>query len=352
MSKERKQVSYTLGELAERLGGELHGDGSVFITGVNSLEAACGTEIGFVTSKNHLEKVEASSAAAVLAGKKIEGCSGGQILVDCVEKAIIDVLNLYAPRLTVAAGIHKTAFVDESATVGSGVSVGPMACIGPGVSIGANCIIGAGCVIGEGTEIGENCLLGGNVTIYHDCSIGDNCVIQGGSTIGSTGFGYYLIDGQHRLIPHVGRVVIEDCVEVGANSCIDRGKFSDTRIGAGTKIDNLVQVAHNVVMGKCCLIAGFVGLAGSSRLGDGVVLAGQVGVKDHVQIGDGIAVGAKSGVMKNFFGKQQLFGMPAREVNEQRRIYASMAKLPGLIVKMRKMAARVEKLEASEDDKK
>jgi len=213
-------------------------------------------------------------------------------------------------------------------------------------------VIASGCRIGENSKLGKSCRLDSNVVVYHNCIIGNNVVIQANSTIGSVGFGYSRIDGSFKLIPHNGGVVIEDFVEIGANCCVDRAKFGNTIIGAGTKIDNLVQIAHNVVIGKCCLIAGQVGISGSCKLGDGVVLAGQVGLVDNIKIGDGAMVGAQSGVAHNVAAGQQMLGSPAIEGKESLRIFGSIRRLPKLAEQLKQLSKRIEKLEAAKDNKK
>jgi len=236
--------------------------------------------------------------------------------------------------------------------IAKGVSVGAGVVIDDGVEIGENTVISSGCKIGENTKVGGDCRFDSNVVVYHNCRIGNNVIIQANSTIGSTGFGYSFIDGAHKLIPHNGRVVIEDFVEIGANCCVDRAKFGETVIGAGTKMDNLVQIGHNVVIGKCCLIAGLVGISGSCRIGDGVVLAGQVGMADHVEIGDGAAVGAQSGVSSNVGAGEKVVGSPAIELREGLRVMGLTVRLPKLAKQLRQLSARMKKLEAAKDNKK
>ena len=188
--------------------------------------------------------------------------------------------------------------------------------------------------------------------VYHNCSIGNNVIIQANSTIGSVGFGYSFIDGSHKLIPHNGGVVIEDFVEIGACCCIDRAKFGNTKIGAGTKIDNLVQIAHNVIIGRCCLIAGQVGISGSCKLGDGVILAGQVGLGDNIEMGDGAIAGAKAGVPHSVDAGKRVLGSPALEVTEMIRIFSLMRRLPKMADTLKQLQKRMEGLESSKDDKK
>ena len=232
----------------------------------------------------------------------------------------------------------------------AGVSVGPHVVIEDGVQIGPDSVIGSGCEIGENTRIGANCRLDSHVVIYHNCVLGNHVIIQANSTIGAVGFGYALIEGSPKLIPHNGGVILEDFVEIGANTCVDRAKFGNTIIGAGTKIDNLVQVAHNVVIGKCCLIAAQVGVAGSCRLGDGVVLAGQVGLADNIEIGAGTMVGAQAGVMGNVEPGKKLAWSPALDIKEAGRVVAHVLRLPKLSQELKRLTTKVEQLEAAKDD--
>ena len=342
----------TVAQLAERIGAELAGDGSVDISAVGTVEMAGENEVTFITDNKHVAALEKSCAGAVIIGKRIEGLGKPQLIVKDVDRALIEALSVFAPRLRAnAEGIDPTAEVGEDVRIGKGVSIGPGVIIDDAAQIGAKSVISSGCKIGQNSKLGKNCRFDCNVVVYHNCTIGNNVVIQANSTIGSTGFGYSFIDGSHKLIPHNGGVVIEDFVEIGANSCIDRAKFGNTIIGAGTKIDNLVQIAHNVVIGKCCLIAGQVGIAGSSKLGDGVILAGQVGVVDNIEIGDGAIAGAKSGVLGNVAGGRQVFGTPAIDKSEKLRIIGLTRRLPKLAEQLRQLSKRVERLESTKDDK-
>ena len=351
MAKYEKKTVLTVAELAERIDARLAGEGTAVVEGVNSIEQAGADDVAFVTSGKHVRSVAESKAAAIIVAAKIESAPIPQLIVDSVETALIATLNLFAPRLTPASGVHPTAVVEETAVIGDNVAIGPAAYISHGVRVGAGSIISAGCAIGENTSIGENCRLDGNVVVYYNCRVGKNCIIQANTTIGSVGFGYYPIDGRPKLIPHNGGVVIEDCVEIGANTCIDRAKFGNTVIGAGTKIDNLVHIAHNVVIGKCCLIAGQVGISGSCRLGDGVVLAGQVGIADHIEIGSSAVIGADSGVIGNIAAGQQMLGVPAIDARKELQIWALKKRLPDMARQLKEVISKVEKLEASKDNK-
>ena len=351
MSEREKRV-YTVGELAGLIGAEVVGDGKGEVCGVNSLDRAGDTDITFISSEKHADKLSQSNAAAVIVKDKLAGTNVVQLLVKNVDSALIEVLNLFAPVLTVETGVHATAVVEKDAKIGENVSIGPGAYVAHGVSIGDGCILGAGCVVGENTKIGMNCRLDANVVVYHNIAIGNNCIIQANTTIGACGYGYSFTDGQHHLIPHNGGVVIKDRVEIGANCTIDRAKFGNTLIGAGTKIDNLVMIAHNVEIGKCCLVIAQVGMAGSSKLGNGVVLAGQVGVADHVKVGDGATATGKSVLTKDVAPGDTVFGCPARDFKDEMRNQVYVQRLPKMAGKLKDIEKRLNALEASKDDKK
>jgi UDP-3-O-[3-hydroxymyristoyl] glucosamine N-acyltransferase len=343
----------TVAQLAERIGAELVGDGCGQISAVGAVEAADESNVTFIKNERHIPLLKRSRVGAVIVGRCIEGLARPQLIVKNVDVALIETLNVFAPKLKAAAeGIDPTAKVGQNVKIAKGVSVGAGVVIDDGAAIGENSVIASGCKIGENSRLGKNCRLDSNVVVYHDCTIGNNVIIQANSTIGSTGFGYSFIDGSHKLIPHNGGVVIEDFVEIGANCCVDRAKFGNTVIGAGTKIDNLVQIAHNVVIGECCLIAGQVGISGSCKLGDGVVLAGQVGLVDNIEIGDGVMAGAQSGVTHNVAAGEKIFGSPASEKAEALRIISLTRRLPELAEMLKQLRKRIERLEAAKDDKK
>lgn len=344
-------MELTVAQLANFLGAELVGDGSGQITAVGPLETACQSEVTFIADDRFITKLESLGAGAVIVSKCIEGLARPQLIVKDVNAALIKALNIFAPKLKAPGrGIHPSATIGKKTKIAKTASIGPNTVIDDGAIIGANTVIEAGCKIGQNSHIGKNCQIHTNVVIYHHCKIGNNVVIQANTTIGSTGFGYCLIDGQHRLIPHNGGVVIEDFVEIGANCCIDRAKFGNTIIGAGTKIDNLVQIAHNVIIGKCCLIAGQVGISGSCKLGDGVVLAGQVGLADNIEIGAGTMVGAQSGVMNNIPKGARVVGSPAIDSKETLRLISLIRRLPKLASQLKQLSKRVERFGAANND--
>ncbi|MHC4425599.1 MAG: UDP-3-O-(3-hydroxymyristoyl)glucosamine N-acyltransferase [Planctomycetota bacterium] len=349
-------MKLTVAQLAERLDAELAGDAGDIgrqMTAVFPVEAAGESEVTFVTNDKHKAALSQSRAGAVIVSARLDGFDKPQLIVKNVNAALIEALSIFAPRLKAATeGVDPTAKLAENVKMAKGVSVGAGVVIDDEVEIGQNSIIGSGCKIGENSKIGKNCRLDSNIVIYHNCRLGNNVIVQANSTIGSTGFGYSFIDRAHRLIPHNGGVIIEDFVEIGANCCIDRAKFGNTVIGAGTKIDNLVQIAHNVVIGKCCLIAALVGISGSCKLGDGVTLGGQVGLADNIEIGDGTMVGAQAGVMSNVPAEQRMLWTPAIRKEEALRTIGLIMRLPKMAEQLKQLSKKVEKLEVAEDDKK
>jgi len=352
-------MSLTIAQLARRLGADPDKIGSSSpgilskeITGVSPVKTAGENEVTFVSGDKYKAALAGSSAAAVIVPECIEGLDKPQLVVKNINAALIEVLNIFAPKLkAVTPGIDPTARLGQNTRIAEDVSVGAYVVIDDSVEIGPNSVIGSGCKVGENSKIGKNCRLDSNVVIYHNCSLGNNVVIQANSTVGSTGFGYSFIEGAHRLIPHNGGVIIEDFVEIGANCCIDRAKFDNTIIGAGTKLDNLVHIAHNVVIGKCCLITAQCAIAGSSKLGNGVVMGGQVGVRDNIEIGDGVMIAGQSGVIQDVPAGQTLFGSPALEKKEEFRIISARKRLPDMVKQIKQLIKRVERLEAAEDDK-
>jgi UDP-3-O-[3-hydroxymyristoyl] glucosamine N-acyltransferase len=352
-------MSLTIAQLAKQLEAEpekIEGNPTGFlskeITGISPVKTAGENEITFISGNKHQADLADSKAGAVIVPKRIENLDKPQLVVKNVNAALIEVLNIFAPKLKNATpGIDPTARLAGNVKIAEGVSIGAYVVIDDGVEIGQNSVIGKGCTIGENSKIGNNCRLDSNVVIYHNCRLGNNVVIQANSTIGSTGFGYSFIEGAHRLIPHNGGVIIEDFVEIGANCCVDRAKFDNTIIGAGTKIDNLVQIAHNVVIGKCCLIVAQCGISGSCRIGDGAVLGGQAGLKDNIVIGNGTMVGAQSGVIQNIPAGKTLWGTPAIDKNEILRIFSVSRRLPDMAKQIKRLIKRVKSLEAAEDNK-
>ncbi|MCI0498813.1 MAG: UDP-3-O-(3-hydroxymyristoyl)glucosamine N-acyltransferase [Planctomycetales bacterium] len=336
-------------ELADKLKGTLTGGGQKTVTGVNTIQDATDSHLCFLTSAKHAKSLSSSRAAAVLVDKPLADCPIPQMVVDNVNKALIAAMEMFAPKLTAFSGIHPTAVIEPTAAVDKTAVIGPQAYISHSVKIGAGTVIGAGCTIGENTVVGMRCRLDSNVVVYHNCQIGNFCIIQANSTIGSTGFGYSFIEGQHRLIPHNGGVILEDGVEIGANSCVDRAKFGNTIIGAGTKIDNLVQIGHNVHIGKLCLMAGQSGIAGSTVIGNGVAMGGQSGISDNKVVGDGAMICVKSAVTEDIPAGQAMLGMPPQEMRRELKCVAIYQRLPELAKEVKQLQQKVEQLESAKN---
>lgn len=348
-------MEITLKELKEKLNAQLIGtedDESRQIDSVGSIELAGPNQVTHLSDGRHLATAMKSQAGAVLVAKAYDELTCAQLVVDCVDQALIECLTLLAPPYKPEAeGIHETAVVADSAQLGEDVSIGPGVVIEHDAVIGNHVTLRAGCKIGQGVKIGDHTRLDWNVVVYYGCQIGSHVIIQAGTVIGAVGFGYAHFGGKHTLVPHNGAVIIEDFVEIGANCCIDRAKFTNTIVGTGTKMDNLVQIGHNVKIGKCCLLASQVGVAGSTTVGDGVVLAGQVGLADNITIGDGVKIAAQSGVMNNIPAGQTIVWSPGIEQSQAMRVIGEVLRLPKTAKRVKQMAKRLDKLEASENDK-
>lgn len=342
--------SKTVTELAELLGARVLNPRDAVLRRVNTIRDAGADEIGFVTDRKYYPAAVESRAGAVLTAEEIAGCSIPQLCVPNVQKALIAALKVFAPSVTPFEGIHPSAVVEPDAQVAPSASIGPGAYIGHEVVIGEHTQIGPNCSIGQRSTIGAHSRLDSSVVVYHDCKIGNYCIIQANSTIGAIGYGYTFQDGRHQLIPHNGGVVLEDGVEIGANTCVDRAKFGNTLVGAGTKIDNQVQIGHNVQIGKLCLIAGQAGLAGSVKLGNGVALGGGVGVVDNLTVGDGAMVGVMALVTSDVPAGQKIWGSPAQNQRAELKSVSIYQKLPELAKEVKQLAKRLEQLESAEND--
>jgi UDP-3-O-[3-hydroxymyristoyl] glucosamine N-acyltransferase len=318
------------------------------ITGVAALDDAGPTELSFLSSEHYHKQFEATSAAAVLVDKKIKlrpGVKKTVLTVDDAELAMSAVLEQFAPPVPrPPPGIDATARIDPSAQIDPTVSVGPFVIVGARSRIGPATTLHAGVFVGEDVSIGEHCEFFPYVIIRERITIGSRVVIHASSVLGTDGFGYRWDGSKHAKVPQIGSVAIEDDVEIGSCVCIDRGKFGVTRVGRGTKIDNLVQIAHNVVIGPHCIIVGQVGLAGSAKLGAGVVLGGQAAVRDHIKIGDAAMAAACSGVAEDVPAGTIVSGTPALPHRQSLREQAAIHRLPDLVVQVRKLQEMVEEL--------
>lgn len=331
-------------ELAARLGGQLDGPADLVVTGPAPLDEAGPRHVAYLDQGQPWARAEQSRAGLLLAPRSLRDqvkTTRPVIWVDHPRVAFAQVLALFQEPGWLEEGIHPTACVAPDAELGERVRVGPYVFIGPGARIGAGTWLYPGARVGRGAVVGRDCLLRENSVVADRVHLGDRVILQPGAVVGADGFGYATDGtGTHHKIPHLGTVVVEDDVEIGANSTIDRGTLGATVIGRGTKIDNLVHVAHNVQIGENCLLVAQVGVAGSARLGRGVILAGQAGVSDHVRLADGTMVAAQAGVLKDVDGGL-VSGLPARPHGEQMRMLAAQRRVPQLLREVAALRAEV-----------
>ncbi len=335
-----------LREIAARVGGTVTGDDETEITRLNAIEAAGPGELTFLANPKYAAALATTSAAAVILREAPPGDPRPFLLHPDPYFAFSQALRLFYPAAgsNLNPGVAATAVVHPTALLGQGVHIGEHAVVGAGSSIGAGAKIMSGVVIGSGCAVGQDALIFPNVTIYDGCRLGHRVTIHSGTVIGSDGFGYATHAGQHHKVMQVGGVRVEDDVEIGANCTIDRGAIGDTVIGEGSKIDNLCQIAHNVRLGKGCLIVAQVGIAGSAVLGDYVVAGGQVGFVGHINIGSGARFIAQSGVSKSLKGGTDYGGSPAREARDYREIEAHIHRLPQKMEQLKRLAAEIDEI--------
>ena len=334
--------TYTLKELAELVKGEVAGDGSITIRGVAGIEEAREGDISVLADTRYESFLSTTRASALIRDNRLQ-CKIPSIVTDKPFLAFVEILGLFAHSTDVemARGADETAVIDATAEIGANVSIGPFCRIGRDARIGAGTRILFGTYVGDRVVIGEDCLIYPNVTIRESSEIGDRVILHPGVVIGADGFGFTWDGERHVKVPQIGRVVIEDDVEVGANSAIDRATTAVTRVCRGTKIDNLVQIGHNCLVGRNSIISGQTGLAGTTVLGEGVLVGGQSGFMGHITIGDHVVVAAQSGVTKSFPAGVTLLGFPAREHGVARRIHACMARLPELFQRVKALEAEI-----------
>lgn len=339
-------MKMTLKELAELCGGELKGDPSCVVEDAAPVQKAGPSAVCYLENLSKKELLDTSKAGCVIvprAAKEAGLAYGGAVIYADNPKFAFTVFlrRLQLERKPKTPwGVHPTAVVDISVKLGKYVHIGPFAVIEKGASVGDFSVIGAHCYIGENVKIGANCQFYPHVTVREECTVGNRVMLHPGVVIGADGFAYMFLNGRHEKIPQLGNVVVEDDVEIGANSTIDRAMLEQTRIGAGSKIDNLVQVAHNVDMGRACIVVAQAGIAGSCVMEDGVVVGGQVGIADHVRLARGSMIAAQSGIMTDTKPGEVVFGSPARPRLEAMKIIAIMGKLPEMYAFFKKMKAR------------
>jgi len=338
-------ASFTLGRLADALGASLEGDAARVVTGVAPLETAGPDQVSFLTDPKYLKQAVVSRAGAFLVARGVSGLSGALLKVDHPQQALIALLELFHPETAVTPGVHPAACVAEGARVDRAAWVGPLAVVETGAVIGPRSRVGALSFVGARAVLGEDVRLFPRVVVREGVRIGNRVIVHPGAVLGADGFGYAFDGRAHRKIPQVGGLRIEDDVEIGANSAIDRAMLGETVVRRGTKIDNLVQISHNCDIGEDVILVAQVGIAGSSRVGNRAMLAGQVGVSDHVEVGAGSILTAQSGAPSDVPAGQVWSGTPARPTGETKRIWAVESQLPELLKRVRALEKRVRELE-------
>ena len=338
-------VSFTLGRLADALGASLQGDPGRLVTGVAPLDAAGPEQVSFLTDPKYLRQAEASRAGALLVGRDVADLPAALLRVDRPQQALIALLALFHPEPATEPGVHATACVAGTARVDASATIGPLVVVEADAVIGPRCRVGALAFVGRGAVLGEDVRLHPHVVVLAEVRIGNRVIVHAGTVLGADGFGYAFDGRAHRKIPQVGRLRIEDDVEIGANTAIDRATLGETVVRRGTKIDNLVQIGHNCDVGEDVILVSQVGIAGSSRVGNRAMLAGQVGISDHVTVGAGAILTAQSGVPNDVPAGEVWSGTPSRPTSEQKRIWAGESQLPELIKRVRALEKRLKAIE-------
>ena len=334
-------MPYTVADIAKLLGGEVLGDASLVLKGFAPADRAQPGDLTFAENESYFARAEQSAASAIIIDGPAPAGRKTLIRVPNARVAFAKVLPLFFPEPAFTAGIHPTAIVPASALVDSTAHIGPYCILGEKVRIGPRSVLQGHNCVGTDCVLGEDVNLFPNVTLYPRTEVGNRVRIHAGSVVGSDGFGYVLDNGIHRKVPQIGNVIICDDVELGANVTVDRGALGPTIIGKGTKIDNLVQIAHNVTVGEHCIIVSQVGVSGSTKLGNYVILGGQVGLAGHLKIGNRVSVGAQSGVMHNIPDGETWLWTPAQPDRQAKRQMIAMQQLPELIRRVKELERRL-----------
>jgi UDP-3-O-[3-hydroxymyristoyl] glucosamine N-acyltransferase len=330
-------------EIAHLVGGEANGDKEKDIAGVAALDTATEQDLSFADGELALRRAADSRAGCILVPEGASIAGRTTVAVRNLRLAFIRAAEALHPPSQLRPGIHPTAVIAADAHLGPDVNVGPYCVIELGVRVGEGTRLGAGVYLGEGVTLGARCVVHPRVSVYPGVRMGDRVILHAGVVLGSDGFGYLFAEGRHQKFPQLGGLVIESDVEIGSNTTVDRGSLGTTRIGEGTKIDNLVQVAHNVRIGRHSVIAAQTGISGSTEIGDYVVMGGQVGIGDHARIEDGAVIGGGTGILPGKIVRKGsvMWGTPARPLSEFKKMYANLSRLPSLAQKVKELSAKL-----------
>jgi UDP-3-O-[3-hydroxymyristoyl] glucosamine N-acyltransferase len=327
----------TAAAIAQLTGGKLQGDGEARVSSVAPLDRAGEGQLTFCGSARYAPQLAATRASVVLVAPEVAQAASAaraRVVVERPQDSLVGLLPRLYRMPTARPGIHPTAVIGRGAVLGADLSIAPYVHIGEHAVIGDRVVLDTGVSVGAGVHIGDDCRLFSGVTVYSGSTLGNRVAVHAKAVIGSDGFGYVWRDGRHEKIPHVGRCIVQDDVEIGAGTTIDRGSIDDTVVGAGTKIDNLVMVAHNVRIGRLCMIAAQVGIAGSVRIEDGVVIGGQAGLSGHHTVGKGARIAAQSGIFGDIPPGETWSGYPARPHREALRAQAALFRLSGMMKRL------------------
>lgn len=335
-----------LKDIAKLIRGEVVGNGEIVVSGICGIKEAKPGDITFVANSKYLSLLESTRASAIITSKEVKRADRPIIRTENPSLAFAKLVALWVPAVEEhPQGISPKAVIGARVRLGADVAIQPFAVIEEDAQIGDRSVIYSGCHVGKRSRIGNDCLIYPNVSIRERVEIGHRVIIHSGTVIGSDGFGFATVQGIHHKIPQIGTVLIEDDVEIGANVTIDRARFGTTVVGRGTKIDNLVQIAHNVQTGSHCILVAQSGISGSTKLGNNVVVAGQAGVVGHITIGDNVMVGAQAGVSKSVPPNTAVWGTPAKPLTKAKRVNASLQQLPQLYKAVQALQSKVKNLE-------
>jgi len=333
-----------ISELATLLGGILHGEANREVREVGALGTAGPEELAFAEDAKSLELAATSQAGCILVPADCTLAGHSTIGVEYPKLAFVRAAQALCPPRKFPPGVHPTAVIAPDARIAEDAVICPYVVIESGVEVGKGTYLGMGAWLGEGSRLGSNCTLYARVSVYPGAKIGNRVILHSGVVLGSDGFGYVFAEGHYEKFPQRGGVVIEDDVEIGSNSTVDRGSLGVTVIGQGSKIDNLVQIAHNVKVGRHCVIAAQTGISGSAEIGDYVVMGGQVGVADHIRIEEGAMIGGQAGIFRTIRKGSKVWGTPARPLEEYKQVYAQLSRLPDLARKVKEITRQLSEI--------